>query len=259
MSNAFERHGIDHLSPSAINAWLNSPSLFVLERLLGFKGQMGAAAHRGTATEIGVSAGLFEPAMPLPACVAVALPAYDKLTALSGDPKRESERAAIPGMIGQALVLREKGLPFAPNEPARFGADKQHKVSVTLEGVPVPVIGFLDFLYADEIIDLKTSLRLPSEMSPTHLRQATLYKLAHLDKRVGFFYATEKKSALYYLTREQAEQAKRELVGGAQRLGRFLALSDDPHELAALVPHSSDSYFFNDAGTRTKATEVFGY
>ena len=258
--NAFERHGIEHLSPSAINAWINSPSLFVLERLMGFKGQMGASAHRGTATEVGVSAGLFEPAMPLSACVATALPVYDRLTALSGDPKRDSERAAIPGMVAQGLALRERGRPIVPNEEGRFkDVAPQHKIEISLEGVPVPVIGYLDFLYDDCLVDLKSTLRAPSEMSEPHLRQASVYKKFHRDRRVHFFYVSDKKSALHTLTRDQYDVAMRELIGASKRLERFLGLSDDVQELAAIVPHSSESFYFNDPGTKAKALEVFGY
>lgn len=251
--NAFEQHGISHLSASQINTWINAPSLWVLEKLMGHRGTFGAAAHRGTAVEAGVSAGLFDPAMTPEACAEAAYPVYDRLTALSGDPKRESEREVIPGMVKQGLSLREHGLPTRPN----FG--DQHKVEVRLEGVSVPIIGFLDFLYADEILDLKTTLRVPTSMSETHLRQASIYKTAHFDKRVRFFYVSDKKANKITLTREEYDRAMAQIVGAAQRLERFLALSKDKAELAAIVPHSSDSFYFSDPQTRTRALEVFGY
>lgn len=259
MTNAFERHGIDHLSPSSINSWINAPSLWVLEKLVGFRGNMGASAHRGTAVEVGVSLGLFDHKLSAQDCLGPALKEYDKLTALSGDPKREAERAVIPAMIARGLALREHGVPMVPNEEARYGSGQQHKVSINLPGVSVPVIGYLDWMYTEEIIDLKTTLRVPSEMSETHLRQATVYKTAYLEKRVRFFYCSDKRDEKYTLTREQFDQATRELVGASMRLERFLGLSDDPQELAAIVPHSSESFYFNDPLTKAKAVEVFGY
>lgn len=249
----FERHGIAHLSASSINSWLNAPSLFVLEKLLKFRGPMGASGHRGTATEAGVSAGLFDHALSAADCAAVALKAYDKLTALSGDPKRETERSNIPGMVAQGMALRSHGLPIRPN------SGDQHKIEIALEGVSVPIIGYVDWLYTDEILDLKTTMRVPSSMSETHLRQASIYKHAHFDKRVRFFYCSDKRSDKHTLTREQYDQAMREIVGAAQRLERFLALSDDPHELAAIVPHCSESFYFSEPTTKAKALEVFGY
>ena len=251
--NSFERHNIAHLSASQINSWINPPSLWLLEKLLGFRGAMGCAAHRGTATEAGVSAGLFDHSLDVEACTAVAMPIYDRLTALSADPKRDSERAVIPGMVAQGLALRSHGAPIRPN------SGDQHKVEIRLEGVPVPVIGYLDWLYADEILDLKSTLRVPSAMSETHLRQASIYKTAHMDRRVRFFYVSDKRSEKHTLTREQYDVAIRELTQAAQRLGRFLALSGDPHELAAIIPHSSESFYFNDPQTKAKAVETYGY
>lgn len=257
MTNSFEKHGIDHLSPSSINLWLNCPSLFVLEKLLKFRGQMGASAHRGTATEAGVSAGLFDHSLTTDACLSVALPIYDRLTALSGDPKRDAERSVIAGMIKQGLALRGHGAPHVPN--FSVGSVPQHKIKIDLEGIPVPIIGYLDFLYDDEIIDLKTTLRVPSSMSETHLRQASIYKCANMDKRVRFMYVSDKKSEKHTLTREQYDVAMREITQASLRLGRFLALSNDPLELAALVPHSSESFYFSSPATKAKAVEVFGY
>ena len=60
VSNSFARHGIDHLSASSINQYTGSPSLWVLERLLGQRGHAGAPAHRGTAAEAGIAAGLLD-------------------------------------------------------------------------------------------------------------------------------------------------------------------------------------------------------
>lgn len=257
--NPFERHRISHLSASSLNSWINAPSLWVLEKLLGFRGNMGAAAHRGTAAEIGVSAGLFDHALSAEDCAALALPAFDRLTALSGDPKRDAERAVIPGIIRQGLALREHGVPIMPNAETRFGSEKQHKVEIRLEGVSVPIIGYLDWLYPDEILDLKTTLRVPSSMSETHLRQAAVYKTAHFDRRVRFFYASDKRAEKHTLTRDQYDIAMRELIGAAQRLERFLSVSDDPHELAAIVPHSSESFYFNDPATKAKAVEIYGF
>jgi hypothetical protein len=256
---ALERHGFTHLSPSSLNTWINAPSLFVLEKLLGHRGGMGCAAHRGSATETGVSAGLFDHSLSVDDCVAVALPHYDKLTALSGDPKREDERKVIPGMVAQGLALRSHGRPIMPNGESRYGSGVQHKVEIRLEGVGVPVIGYLDWLYADEILDLKTTLRVPSAMSETHVRQASVYKTAHYDKRVRFFYVSDKKGEKHTLTREQYDQAMREMTCAAQRLERFLSLSDDPHELAAIVPHSSESFYFNDPATKAAAIQAYGY
>ena len=217
------------------------------------RGQMGCSAHRGTAAEAGISAGLFDHSLTQEDCEAVALPIYDRLSALSGDPKRESERLVIPGMIRQGLALREKGVPIPPVD------SDQHRIEIRLEGVSVPIIGFLDWMYPEEIIDLKTTLRVPSAMGEAHLRQASIYKNAHLDKRVRFFYASDKKSDTHTLTREQYDAAIRQITLTAQRMERFLGISDDARELAAIVPHDSSTFYFSDATTKANAIEIYGY
>jgi len=253
MSKAFEQHGIDHLSSSQINTWIAAPSYWVLNKLMGVKGSMGCAAHRGTATESGVSAGLFDHALSAEDCTGIALPLYDRATALNGDPNRDKERAAIPGMVEIALQeLRPRGVPIRPN-------GDQHKIEIQLEGVSVPIVGYLDWMYETEVIDLKTTLRVPSQMSESHLRQATIYKVAIPDKRNRFFYTSDKKSVMHTLNREQYDKALTEITGAARRLERFLSLSTDRHELAAMVPHSSESFYFSDSAVKAEAVKVFGY
>jgi hypothetical protein len=252
--NAFEQHGIEHLSASQINTWLAAPSMWVLERLLHKRGKVGCAAHRGTAVEEGLSAGLFDHSLPASRCIEIAEDRYRGLTAFSLDPKRESEGAGIPGMVNQALSLRERGVPIRPN-----AGDHQHRVEIRLDGVSVPVIGFLDFMYADEIVDLKTTFRVPSSMSAGHLRQATIYKTAHMDRRLRFFYVSDKKTNLITLTRDEYDAALVELTQAARRLERFLSLSTDAQELAAIVPHDPSTFYFNDPETRSHAVEAFGY
>lgn len=232
---------------------IGAPSLWVMEKLLGKRGQMGCSAHRGTASEAGISAGLFDHDLTEEECVNIALPIFDRLSALSGDPKREAERANIPGIVRQGLALRERGVPIPPE------GDDQHRIEIRLDGVSVPIIGYLDWMYPDEILDLKTTMRVPSAMSDPHQRQASIYKTAYMDKRVRFFYASDKKNDTHTLTREQYDASIAQITATAQRLERFLGVSDDARELAAIVPHSSDSFYFSDAATKANAIEIYGY
>ncbi len=87
--NAFERHGLDHLSASSINLFVAQPAMWAMQKLLGRKTGVGAAAHRGTAVEAGVELGLFDPALPVEECQQAALARFNQLTALSADPAVE--------------------------------------------------------------------------------------------------------------------------------------------------------------------------
>ena len=251
--NAFERHGIAHLSASSLNTFSAAPSLWVLEKLLKVKGRVGCSAHRGSSVETGVSHGLFDPTATQEECEAVALKQYDRLTALSGDDKREKERGVIPGMIKNGLGLRDKGNPIRPNQ------GDQHKIEVHLEGVPVPIIGYLDFEFADEVIDTKTTNAIPSQMPPAHARQFSLYKTAKMDKRMRGAYISSKRMDILTLDRETYDRSMVEIVAMAKRMERFLSVSGDPQELAAIVSHDPSTFYWSDPATKAEGVRVFGF
>lgn len=253
MVNAFEKHGIAHLSASQLNTFSAAPSLWVLEKLLKVKGRVGCSAHRGSSVESGVSHGLFDHSATQEECEAVALSQYDRLTALSGDDKRDKERGVIPGMIKNGLGLREKGNPIRPNQ------GDQHKIEVILEGVPVPIIGFLDFEFADEVIDTKTTNAIPSAMPAAHARQFSLYKTAKMEKRMRGAYISSKRMDILTLDRDTYDRSMIEITVMAKRMEKFLSVSDDPQELAAIVNHDPSTFYWSDPAMKAEGVRVFGF
>lgn len=253
MSNSFERHGLSHLSASQINLFAAAPSLWVLEKLLKVRGRVGCSAHRGSSVESGISHGLFDHAASEEDCVATALKQYDKLTALSGDDKREKERGVIPGMVKNGLALRERGNPIRPND------GDQHRIEVMIEGIPIPLVGFLDFELADEVIDTKTTNAIPSQMPPAHARQFSLYKHAKMDKRMRGAYISSKRMDILTLDRDTYDRSMVEIVAMAKRMERFLSVSDDPQELAAIVSHDPSTFYWSDPATKAEGVRVFGF
>lgn len=249
MTSACERFGFTHYSASSCSTYQSNLGLWIIERLMGFKSKVGCAAYRGTASERGVELGITTGA-PLDECVAAALREYDVLSALSVDPNREKERDAIPGIVEQAL---EELLPYGP--PSHC----QHKIEWRHESLPLPFIGFIDFMWESHgiIVDLKTQLRLSSEITTKHARQVSLYAGAmgdNYDGRVA--YVTPKKRAVYRV--ENMRQHVEGLVKIAQAMERFLSKGETAEELASLIVPDTDSFYFNDPATRQKAFEVFG-
>lgn len=251
--NAFETHGIDHLSASSLNTYAAAPALWIMERLLKKRGATSCAAHRGAATERGVQVGLFDPKKPVKECVDVALKEYDRLSALSGDPNREKERDIIEGCVEQGLLaLRPYGVPDLPGEEA------QHKVLIQVEGVPVPIIGYKDFHWGAKniTVDLKTSHRLQSDITPAHCRQGAIY-VHGTNGEMRFAYVTPKKSVVLRLDDPVSHMDALKHI--AKRLEKFLSLSADPLELASLVVPAYDSFYWNDPQTRNFGREVYGF
>jgi len=246
--NPFAAYGIEHLSPSSLNQFAQSPASFVLTRLLKKVAATGAPAHRGTAVEAGVSSVL--KGSTLTEGVKLAQENFKTLVSLSDDPRIEKEFDAIGGMVEQGVMaLKPYGEPTAVQEP----------VKLVVPELPIPIIGFIDFRFGNVIVDLKSTHALPSKINNTnHERQVALYIAASEGDCKGYLcYVTGKKHGVYEVT--DAEQQAKSLARIGVTLGKFLSLSADPMELAQLVIPDVDSFWFsNDAHQRQAAKEVWG-
>lgn len=245
----FETHGIQHLSPSSLNTWAAAPGVWIMERLLGRKTPVGAAAHRGTAAEDGIVFGLMNPDAPLAEAQEIAGRRFRELTALSSDPRRDKEADGLDGIVDQGIrLMRPWGKP----------TKTQGKVSWTVDGIEVPIIGFYDALYEDHglLVDFKTQLALSSSIKVSHARQVALYKATLSDNMTaGIAYCTPKKAHMLALENHREHLAA--LVSIAHSLRRFLSLSADPHELAGLLSVDVESFYLADPRARQHAFEVF--
>lgn len=245
--NPFEIHKIEHLSPSSCNLFVSSPAMFVQEKLFKKRSPVGCAAHRGTSVEDGIAAVLNGASVD--EGIAITQNKFSKLTALSGDPRKEKEENAIADMV--RVGAKELSLYGKPSSA-------QGKIEYKVDGLLVPMIGFYDFEWADHgiLIDLKTTHALPSKISTNHARQVALYCAArgdNLDARLC--YVTSKKSAVYHL--ENVRQHVEALGVIALTIQRFLAISNDPHELAGIVCPDVDSFYFADPMARQAAFDTW--
>jgi hypothetical protein len=68
---------------------------------------------------------------------------------------------------------------------------------------------------------------------------------------------TPKKSAVYVLENPADHLAA--LANIARRLDKFLSVSADPQELAAIVCPDYDSFYWSDAQTRANGLALFGF
>ncbi len=248
IGDGFRLHSIDHLSASSLNSAATQLPLWLMERLLNRKVPVGCAAHRGTAIEAGVTVGLLYPETPIQQCQNVALDKYDSLTALSGDSRRQQERDAVEPTVAVALAeLRAYGIPD----------EVQQRIEKPLaDGLPA-LIGYLDFGWTSHgvTMDLKTSLRLASDISSSHGRQVAGY-VRNTNRQGRVAYATPKKIGVYPLDR--VDDRFSEMVNIAMRLDKFLAISRDPEELAAMLIPDADHFFWNSPTAEMARREVYG-
>lgn len=250
--NGFEMHKIAHSSASAINKWADAPCAWVATYLYGRKSPFSAAAAAGVYAEDAVNDVLLH-GMTEQDAVDKAIAKWNSRFPLSLDAKLTDRRDVIPLMVANALQeLKQYG------EPERADGDKQHKIGIACNGNgwKLPVIGYLDFYYPQHglVVDLKTTMRMPSEMSASHGRQQAIYSAAMGNQSVKFLYVTPKKAA--WLWEDDAMPRLQEIKALLNRQERFLRVSPDRDVLRDIVPVNMESfYWLDDTATRK---ELYG-
>ena len=223
-----------HHSPSSLNLFAASPSMWVLEKILGLEQPVGAPAHRGTAVEAAVAHGLTNSDAPLADCIKIAGVRYDTLMALSPDERRVRYRETIGFMVEQALIeLRPYGLPSC----------LQGSVEWAPEGLRLPIIGHFDFAWQQHgiVVDLKTTEKMPWQIKIPHARQVAFYAASdNFDARVT--YVTPRRCATYRL--ESIRAHREALINIARRVENFLALSDDPEFFKGITAPDLESFYW---------------
>lgn len=237
-------------SPSSLNLFAASPSMFVLERIIGRRQPVGSPAHRGTAVEDGITFGLLNHSASLEDCTQVAIATYDRVAALSADARRQEYRDTISTMVEHGLEeLRPYGIPTRT----------QGYVEWLPETLKYPIVGYFDYAWDDLgiVVDLKTTEKLPSAVKVDHARQVALYKATAGDNlEARLTYVTPKKKATYRL--DNAKDHLSALVRMAEVCERFLSLSDDPQFYVGITCPDLSSFYFSPASARQAAFEVWG-
>lgn len=268
--NAFEIHGIGHLSASSLNAARSSLAYWLVHYRAQVRDPSNISMIAGQAAEEGVSVGLFDTTCPIEKCVELAGGEYLRNTAIGNyDPEdrqskleeiigraAEGRKKAFDGFVRNALTaLRPYGPPTVPEQ-----GSKQHRIEVMLEGIPVPVIGFKDFVFDQHglDVDLKTTGRMPDDMSQEHQLQAAIYRKASGNRAQRFCYATKSDCKVLELSAEAGEQQIVAATRIAHSLMKFLSISNDWRELAALTIPDYSNFRWGQR-TREFGRQIFGF
>lgn len=192
--NGFQRHNIVHSSPSSLNMWASAPCAWVARYLLDQKFKFSNAAKAGSLVEEAI-VNIIANGWTEEKAISEALKEYNKSCAFSASDADRKRGDAIPGMITNAVQeLSQYGEP-------EFGTDlvygkKQKKIEIICNGDDwrLPIVGYLDLYFPKEnlVVDIKTSMKLPSCMSSEHMRQGAVYRGAMGNATVKFLYVTGK-------------------------------------------------------------------
>ena len=242
-NNPFKAHGINYLSPSSINTYINDTSLWVARYLFKIKSSSGASAIRGIATEF-VLADKYEKGVFDYNLLDVK---FMSLCAESGIDLGDIKTAK------EKKLLKDFGTIIDENFDYKDLEAYQEKVEVQIEDMPVPIMGYIDFRFKGKIVDLKTSTRMPTRPTEAQKRQMALYSMAYPDSSVDLFFATPKEHKRFTL--KNLTLYKKQLRKVALSIQKFLSISDDKHELASLMYPNLDSWLWS--GMKEEANKIW--
>ncbi len=242
-NNPFKAHGINYLSPSSINTYINDTSLWVARYLFKIKSSSGASAVRGIATEF-VLADKYEKGVFDYNLLDVK---FMSLCAESGIDLGDIKTAK------EKKLLKDFGTIIDENFDYKDLEAYQEKVEVQIEDMPVPIMGYIDFRFKGKIVDLKTSTRMPTRPTEAQKRQMALYSMAYPDSGVDLFFATPKEHKRFTL--KNLTLYKKQLRKVALSIQKFLSISDDKHELASLMYPNLDSWLWS--GMKEEANKIW--
>ena len=242
-NNPFKAHGINYLSPSSINTYINDTSLWVARYLFKIKSSSGASAVRGIATEF-VLADKYEKGVFDYNLLDVKFMSLCAESGIDlGDVKTAKEKK----------LLKDFGTIIDENFDYKNLEAYQEKVEVQIEDMPVPIMGYIDFRFKGKIVDLKTSTRMPTRPTEAQKRQMALYSMAYPDSSVDLFFATPKEYKRFTL--KNLTLYKKQLRKVALSIQKFLSISDDKHELASLMYPNLDSWLWS--GMKEEANKIW--
>lgn len=243
-NNPFLQHNIHWLSHSSINKWINDPAQFIAEKLFDCKDIGSASMHRGTATEFALSKkyeeGIFD--------INHAEQKFNELCNFNGidfdNKKRQSESKTLKdyGNIVDKHFKYENLLAC------------QEKIEVQFEDLPIPIIGYIDFIFDGVIVDLKTTARMPSKESESNKRQMAIYNLAYPSHQMELFYATPKQHIIFKPKNLIKYQKQIEKI--CFGMMKFLSISNDKEELASMFQPNFDSWLWSEGLKNQVKTKI---
>ena len=243
MNDPFSAHGLDHLSASQINEYIASPAKWLL-RVSGFKDTTGSPAMwRGIAVDKAICKVLDDPETSDEAAHEIATVEFASrhAEALESQPfddaKVFKEQLAVNGYLDLALPhYRLLGKPL----------ETQSRVTVDV-GLPVPIIGYIDVLYENQVRDIKTVGRLPKSVPSATARQLAIY--AHAKNStpiVDYVHFTKTTQQVVTLGVPDHKEHWKTAVQAANNMAKLLSVSSDIQEIAGLLMPDFDDWRWSD-------------
>jgi hypothetical protein len=244
--NAFEKHGIKHLSPSSLALYKAEPAFWCGRYLLGWKDEGGPKMWVGNAVEAGLHA--FLHGWGDEDCKSRAMTEFESKALGVSDEPTDAARAEIVPMLEQAMTILAKDKDSKP----LYQVPVKHWV----EGLEVPIIGYLDFAFPDGVLDLKTTRALPSKPKADHAAQVAFYCKARDCANGSLLYVTTKKGAVYALSPDDLDRAYGSLIVAARAIQTLLRNSPTKQEAMRTFAPDFESFYWSES-TLKQATDFW--
>lgn len=159
-----------HLSVSTVNSFISYKSNFIESKLKGKPFRPSANMARGTAVEAGLNA--YMNGAGIETAVLQAHTVYKNELEQNKFDKEKADTlySTIEGCVLAACshykpIIAEKGRPLM-----------QEKFEVKISGIKRPIVGYLDYKFADQIDDLKCVSKSPYGLSQGYKIQGSVYR-----------------------------------------------------------------------------------
>ena len=234
---------------SSINKFKHNPSEWLVHYGLGLRVSSSPAMVRGTLAEFGayykIKKGMQQKDDKH----------FDKLITHMF---KKNKFFDADNEISNAIEIAKKFEEKLYERQLRNIVSYQKEKVETIDGLKYPVRLFTDFEYDNLIVDLKSTLRMPTKPKIDHIRQQALYSVLH-DKPIALLYATPKKTMWYDLTKEDIKEGYAELVSDFKSLENYIDMCNNSLEDAIkITPLNTDpSPFYWDSNIKQAAVKIW--
>lgn len=247
VDETFARWKIERTSASQINLIATDLSAWLVKYPFGVKEKPKVFFARGHAVEHGCERIHTGDEFDDPETEALDI--FKKETAFMFDESKKKEQDLIVPMVEQYRQLLGGDIPQMQNS--------QQKIEIKVEGLGIPIIGYTDFTFDDKVVDIKTTTRMPSAISPSHRRQGAIYQKAIGNKSMEFVYLTAKKSARYQL--ENWQEDWNACVQILFRFKKMLSRFENKEELAKVLIPDYTNFYWHSIEMREAGRKIFGF
>lgn len=227
-NNPFSIHGINHLSASSINLFVEDKAMWCMTYLMKTPRTTSPSAIRGNAIEHGINIIHNAPQQFSLSDTAKEVGyKYDQLLREAeidlDDEKAEQERQSLRCYLDTYTQFIPSS--WFETKPVSY----QEEILINYGELPVPLKGFIDFRFDKYIVDLKTTTKMPSKLTDAHCRQMAVYSMAYPDLDMYLNFVTPKKFSIFAV--DDLDKWRQQVFDIAISIQRFLSASDDKLEL----------------------------